>query len=153
MRASSRQCAAATVVLVLGLVFATVACGDDEAEPQSGEGDAVAAMVMTAFETGDRADVEAVYAPDVQMVIDEQMVASDREELVAVMGTALAAGNSYEQIGPVVEYTGADGDLYVATVVVVMGPGHPPEGDPHVGFYRVRDGQVIRHVFIDARAY
>ncbi len=61
-------------------------------------------------------------------------------------------GNTYRQVGSVVEYLAADGDLYVATLVEVVGPGHP-DGVPVVGFYRVKDGQVIRHVFMDAEHY
>lgn len=61
-------------------------------------------------------------------------------------------GNTYRQVGSVVEYLAADGDLYVATLVEVVGPGHP-DGVPVVGFYRVKDGHVIRHVFMDAEHY
>jgi len=40
----------------------------------------------------------------------------------------------------------------VTTTVEVVGTDHP-KGDPVIGFYRVRDGRVIRHVFMDARLY
>lgn len=121
------------------------------AEP-SGSAEATAAMVMKAWDTGDSADIDAVYAADVLMVIDTETYASDREELAGVITGAMSIGNIYRQVGPVVEYLGSDGDTYLATLVVVTGPGHP-SGAPVVGFYRVRDGKVIRHILLDAEGY
>lgn len=46
-------------------------------------------------------------------------------------------------------YPSTDGGMYVASLVEVSGPGHD-RGDPIVGFYRVHDGMVIRHIFIYA---
>jgi len=121
------------------------------AEP-SGEAEATAAMVMQAWDTGDSADIDAVYAVDVLMVIDTETYASDREELTGVIKGALGIGNTYHQVGPIVEYLGSDGDTYLATLVLVTGPGHP-SGAPVVGFYRVRDGKVIRHILLEAEGY
>jgi hypothetical protein len=55
-------------------------------------------------------------------------------------------------VGPVIDYQVPEGDLFVATLVEVVGPGHP-SGDPIVGFYRVHDGKVTRHVFTDVEHY
>ena len=60
--------------------------------------------------------------------------------------------NTYRTVGPVSSYEAADGDLYVTVLVVVTGPAHP-RGVPVVGFYRVHDGKVIRHVVMDAEHY
>jgi hypothetical protein len=42
--------------------------------------------------------------------------------------------------------------MYVASLVEVKGTGHPA-GVPLVGFYRVHDGKIIRHIFMDAEHY
>jgi hypothetical protein len=84
--------------------------------------------------------------------IDTQIVAENREQLSAEIKGAVAYGNTYERVGPVSEYVANDGDLYVSYMLEVAGTGHP-EGVPVVGFLRVRDGQVIRHVFMDAEHY
>lgn len=60
--------------------------------------------------------------------------------------------NTYRTVGPVSSYEAADGDLYVTVLVVAIGRPHP-RGVPVVGFYRVHDGKVIRHVFMDAEHY
>jgi hypothetical protein len=86
------------------------------------------------------------------MVLDDETLAENREEITSVITGAISFSNTYQQIGPVTEYVATDGDLYVATLVEVVGGGHP-DGDPIVGFYRVKDGKVIRHVFIDAEHY
>lgn len=64
------------------------------------------------------------------------------------IATAIGIGNTYTQVGPVAE----DGDMYIGTLVDVVGGAHP-NGDPLVGFYRVRNGEVIRHVFMGAERY
>jgi hypothetical protein len=149
----SRRFAALTAVVVIGLMPGLSACGDDDdGASVAGEGASVSALVMKAWETGDQADIDAVYAQDVRMILDQETVADNREEITSVISGAMGIGNTYEQIGPVTAYTGTDGDLYVGTLVEVVGPGHP-QGDPLVGFYRVRDGEVIRHVFIEAGSY
>lgn len=135
--------------LILMVLFGLLAtgCGDDESEAAS-----ISEMVMEAWATGEQADIDAVYAEDVRMVLDEETIAENREEITSVITGAIGFGNTYQQIGPVSGYVAADGDLYVATLVEVVGVGHP-DGDPIVGFYRVRDGKVIRHVFVDAEHY
>ncbi len=107
---------------------------------------------MEVWATGDPAEIDAIYAEDVQMVLDGEMIADNRERITSVILGAIDAGNTYRQVGPVAEYVAANGDVYVATLVEVVGAGHPT-GVPVVGFYRVRDGQVIRHVFMDAEHY
>ncbi len=143
----SRQVAVVMALVGLGLMFGLSACGDDD-DPIAGEGASISALVMQAWETGNQADIDAVYAPDVRMILDQETVADGREELSSLISRVVGT-NTYEQIGPVTAYTANDGDLYIATLVEVVGPDHP-QGDPLVGFYRVRDGQVIRHVFIEA---
>lgn len=107
---------------------------------------------MEAWATGDQAVIDVIYAEDVQMVLDGETIAENREEITSVISVAIGIGNTYRQVGSVVEYLASDGDLYVTTLVEVVGTAHP-NGVPVVGFYRVRDGQVIRHVFMDAEHY
>jgi hypothetical protein len=136
------------LILILLAALLSAGCGaDDESEAA-----AVSEMVMQAWATGEQADINAVYAEDVRMVIDDETLAENREEITSVITGAINFGNTYQQVGPVTEYIAVDGDLYVATLVEVVGAGHP-DGDPIVGFFRVRDGKVIRHVFIDAEHY
>jgi len=85
-------------------------------------------------------------------VLDGETIAENREEITSVITIAIGVGNTYRQVGSVVEYVASDDDLYVTTLIEVVGAAHPT-GDPVVGFYRVRDGQVIRHVFMDAEQY
>lgn len=123
---------------------------------ESSTGDEIADGVMNAWATGDEAAIAAVYAPGVKVALIydelEEVIAADRASLTAAIKGAIAMGNTYEQIGPVATYTTADGDLYVSTLVEVKGAAHP-DGDPLVGFYRVRDGKVTRHIFLDAEHY
>jgi hypothetical protein len=140
------------LILLGGLLF--TGCSDDESETGSvsQEAASVSEMVMEAWATGDQADIDAVYAEEVRLVLDDETVAENRDEITSVITGAISFGNTYQQVGPVTEYVAADGDLYVATLVEVVGAGHP-DGDPIVGFYRVRGDKVIRHVFIDAEHY
>jgi hypothetical protein len=135
--------------LVLSLLT-VVACTSSEST--EGQGASVSEMVMDAWASGDQADIDAVYAQDVRMVLDGDPVAENREEITSVIIGAIGMGNTYEQVGPVTTYLATNGDLYIGTLLEVVGIGHP-EGDPVVGFYRVRDGNVIRHVFMDAEHY
>lgn len=122
-------------------------CSDD-----GGTGESIGETVMEAWATGDQAVIDVIYAEDVQMVLDGETIAENREEITSVISVAIGIGNTYRQVGSVVEYLASDGDLYVTTLVEVVGTAHP-NGVPVVGFYRVRDGQVIRHVFMDAEHY
>lgn len=142
------------LALLAVLALAAVACSAAPTVSQGASASAksTAALVMKAWASGDSADIEAVYATDVRMILDTDTLASDREEIAGVITEAIGIGNTYEQVGPVAEYVAADGDTYIATVVKVTGIGHP-SGVPVVGFYRVRDGKVIRHVFMDAEHY
>jgi len=140
------------IAVVAGVVVAaSLFTGDDVSSP-SGDGQSVSEMVMKAWATGEQDDIDAVYAENVRMVLDDETVAETREAITSVITGAIGFGNTYQQIGPVSEYVAVDGDLYVSTLVEVAGYGHP-HGDPVVGFYRVRDGKVTRHVFIDAEHY
>jgi len=114
------------------------------------EGQSISEKVMQAWATGDQAAIEAVYAPGVVLKVDDGTAAAGRDPIASVIRNAIKYGNSYRQVGPVIEYRASDGDLYVTTTVEVVGPDHP-KGDPVIGFYRVRDGQVIHHIFMDAR--
>ncbi len=122
------------------------------AEEYEEAGATIGEMVMEAWASGDQADIEAVYDSDVIMVLDGETLAEDRGGITSVITGAISVGNAYEQVGPVAVYEASDGDLYVATLVEVTGAAHP-EGVPVAGFYRVRDGKVIRHVFMDAEHY
>jgi ketosteroid isomerase-like protein len=138
------------VVLVVMAFAATAAIAfawgrqtapDAAADP----GAAISEAVMTAWATGDPADIAAIYADDAVFVVDGDPLAEGIDQITEMIG---GTENTYEQIGPVSSLE-SDGDRYVSFLVEVVGPGHPT-GDPVVGFYRVRDGMVIRHVVIDA---
>ena len=142
------------LILMLAAALLSAGCGDGGSDPASASEEAVSVseMVMEAWATGEQADIDAVYAENVRMVLDDETVAENRDEITSVITGAISFGNTYQQIGPVADYFAANGDLYIATLVEVVGAGHP-DGDPIVGFYRVKDGKVIRHVFIDAEHY
>lgn len=132
--------------IVVALIVVTACSSDDTNDDEDGA--SIAESVMAAWASGDEADVAAVYAGDVVMVLDGEALAENRTEIAEVIASAASIGNTYTQVGPVAVYE-ADGDMYVATLVEVAGAGHT-DGDPLVGFYRVRDGEVIRHVFMYA---
>ena len=136
--------------VAVSLAVVTACSSGDSADDETGA--AVAESVMTAWASGDQADVDAVYAEDVVMVLDDETAAENRNEISSVITGAIGIGNTYSQVGPVAVYVADDGDMYVGTLVEVVGPGHP-DGDPIVGFYRVRNGEVIRHVFMYAPSY
>lgn len=116
------------------------------------EGQTVSDNVLQAWRTGDVDDMKAAYAPTVEFVMDDASSTLTREQLRANIQTNLTmAGlwdepDAVQQIGPVAEYTDGDGDLYVTSMVDV-------NGSPMSGFYRVRDGKVISHVFLTVRDY
>ena len=139
-----------TRYLMAAVLVALTSCSSSESNDEAGA--AVDDSVMTAWATGDQADIDAIYAEDVRMVLDDQTLAENREEITSVITGAIGFGNTYKQIGPVAVYLAEDGDMYVGTLVEVVGAGHPV-GDPIVGFFRVRDGKVIRHVFTDAEHF
>jgi hypothetical protein len=145
-----------TVILALlaGMGSAVMAQETQEETPASSvDIEAVADMIMEAWAPEyDEAKVEAIYDPEVLMKLDTDVLAADREEIKSVISGALRMGNRYTQVGPVIPYERDDGDLYLASLVEVHGAGHPT-GDPVVGFYRVRDGKVIRHIFMYAPDY
>lgn len=139
-----------TLLIVMVALVAASGCSSSDSNEALGE--ETAAMLMTAWATGDQADIDAVYAEDVRMVLDDLTLAENREEITEVITGAIGIGNTYEQVGPVSVYEAEDGDLYIASLVEIVGAGHPV-GDPVVGFYRVRHGEVIRHVFMEAESY
>ena len=141
------------VAIVIVLVAAAALVGYATAVGLStSDGQAVSDRVMGVWATGEQADIDSTYAPGVVMSIDGEQVAGNRDEIGAVIAGAIGIGNTYTQVGPVAEYETANGDLYVATLVDVVGPGHPI-GTPVIGFYRVRDGMVDRHILLAAEGY
>lgn len=136
--------------LVVALVVVTACSSEDTAVDETGA--SIAESVMTAWASGDQGDIDAIYAEDVVMVLDDETLAENREEISSVITGAIGFGNTYTQIGPVAVYVAEDGDMYIGTLVEIVGAGHPV-GVPAVGFYRVRDGEVIRHIFMDAEHY
>jgi hypothetical protein len=120
---------------------------------ESAPGQDVADRVMNAYTTGDSAAIAAAYDPAVKVVLaydnTEHVVATNTKELADAINGGLAYGNTYRLIGPVSTYEAANGDLYVAHIMEVKGPGHP-NGDPVIGFLRVHDGKVIQQIGFDA---
>jgi ABC-type glycerol-3-phosphate transport system substrate-binding protein len=147
----SRVMLAGMVILALlgGPGGAVVAQQTDEETPAPPvDIEAVADMIMQAWAPEyDEAKVEAIYDPEVLMMLDTDVLAEDREQIKAVISGALGFGNRYAQVGPVIPYEGDHGDFYLASIVEVTGAGHPT-GDPLVGFYRIHDGKVVRHIFL-----
>lgn len=137
----------APYLMALVLVAASSCASSESIDEDAGA--SVSESVMTAWASGDQADIDAIYAEDVVMALDGETLAENRDEISSVIASAIGGGNTYEQVGPVAVYVAGDGDMYVGTLVEVVGPGHPI-GVPVVGFYRVRDGKVIRHIFMDA---
>jgi hypothetical protein len=140
-------------IVVAAIVGYAVAGGFTTESPR---GQDVADSVMQAWATGDSASIAAVYDPAVKVVLiydnTEHVIASSAKELIGVIKGAIGLGNTYRQIGPVASYEAKDSDLYVTSMVEVKGLGHP-NGDPLVGFYRVRNGKVTKHIFMDAEHY
>jgi hypothetical protein len=143
-----------TIALLCGLGTAALAQEtDEEATTPAADIEAIADLIMQAWAPDyDEAKIEAIYHPDVVMMLDANVIAADREELKNVARNALRLGNTYTRVGPVIPYESADGDLYLASVIDVRGYAHQ-SGDPVIGFYRVRDGRVIRHIFMEASGY
>ena len=100
--------------------------------------------------------IAATYDPAVKVVLiydnAEHVIARNTKELTGEITGAITFGNTYRQIGPVSTYEAKDGDLYVAHIVEVKGPGHP-DGVPVVGFYRVHNGKVIRQIGLNTEHY
>jgi hypothetical protein len=142
-----------SLALLLSVAGGAVAqIEETPADPQAtSPGQIASALAMEAWATGATEDIEVAYDPNVVMIIDDDTLAEDRDEITSVIRAGLSI-NTYRQVGPVAELEASDGDLYVATLVEVVGLGHP-DGVPVVGFHRVRDGKVIRHVFMDAEHY
>jgi uncharacterized protein (TIGR02246 family) len=136
-----------TLYLFAVVLIAASSCSSSDSDEETGA--AVADSVMAAWASGDQADIDDIYAEDVVMALDGMTVAESRDEIASVITTAIGIGNTYRQVGPVAVYVAEDGDMYVSSLVEVVGVAHQV-GDPVVGFYRVRDGRVIRHIFMDA---
>jgi hypothetical protein len=146
--------AAAAALCVAGVIGYAIAGGFSGNSTPGGD---VSSNVMTVWRTGDTAAINALYVPSVKFVLEypgraATEVETTRKQLTDTIKNAIAIGNTYTQIGPVSTYTTADGDTYVASLVEVKGPGHP-SGVPVVGFYRVHDGKIVRHIFMDAEHY
>jgi hypothetical protein len=123
---------------------------------ESAPGQEVADRVMNAYTTGDAASIAAAYGPSARVVLiydnEEHVVATNAKELSSAITSGLDYGNTYKLFSPVSTYQAADGDLYVAHIMEVKGPGHP-DGDPMIGFFRVHNGKVIRQIGLDAAHY
>jgi hypothetical protein len=143
---------AVTLALLVGSAIGVAAQDQGSDGPDAGPGQAISDKVMEVWATGDEAQIEAVYDPEVLMMLDKDVLATNRDEIRSTIAGAMGIGNTYEQIGPVIEYQDEEGDLYVATIVEGKGTFHPT-GDPVIGFYRVRGGKVIRHIFMYASDY
>ena len=126
-------------LMILVLVAASSCSSSDSTDEEAGA--SVSESVMTAWASGDPADIDAIYAEDFVMAVDGVTLAENREEIASVITGAKEVGNTYEQVGPVAVYLAEDGDMYVGTLVEVVGAGHPI-GDPIVGFYRDRKSVV-----------
>lgn len=135
----------AVIALAVGAGAALVLSGDSDTDPGTDLSDAV----MVAWATADPDDIDAIYADDAVFIVDGEPLATGIDEITDMIGDV---ENTYETIGPVSSYEAADGDLYVSVLVEVVGPAHPL-GVPAVGFYRVHEGEVIRHVVMDAQHY
>jgi ketosteroid isomerase-like protein len=140
------------IVLITGVLGLAAGVGVAALLDQGADADPgteVSDAVMTAWATADPDDIKAIYADDALFVLDGESVASGVDRFIDMIPTV---ANTYRTVGPVTSYEAADGDLYVTALVVATGPPHP-NGVPVVGFYRVHDGKVIRHVFMDAEHY
>ena len=141
----------ALVAIVLAGIAGYAIAGGFTTESSPGQG--AADRVMKAFATPDAASISAAYDPalKVSLIWDgtEHVIATNAREEAAAIREGLAIGNTYRQIGPVSTYEAPNGDLYVAHIIEVKGPGHP-NGDPIIGFYRVHNGKVIQQIGIDA---
>jgi hypothetical protein len=140
------------VALLAGSAIGVAAQDQGLDGPDAGPGQAISDKIMEVWATGDEAQIEAIYAPDVMMMIDGEEYAADRDGIKSVIRGAIGIGNTYRQVGPVIDYVDSGGDLYVGTIVEVNGMIHQ-KGDPVVGFYRVRDGKVIRHILLYGPEY
>jgi hypothetical protein len=141
-----------TVVLLAGSAIGVAAQDEGSDGPDAGPGQAISDKVMEVWATGDESAIEALYDPDVLMIIDGEEYAADRDGITSVIKGAIGIGNTYRQVGPVIDFVDTGGDLYVGTIVEVNGIAHQ-KGDPVVGFYRVRDGKVIRHILLYGPEY
>lgn len=124
-------------------------------EPTSGDrdGQMIMDLVGKAWATGDKADIDAIYYPDAVFVLDGEQLARGREQLMGQISDAIAYGNTYTQVGPVIEYREqVSGDLYIAHLTDVQGPTHR-WGDPLVCFFRTHAGLVTHHVCMLASGY
>lgn len=147
------------IVLVVGVVIAAGLAGYAIAGGfgnESSPGQDVSSKVMSVWASGDTAAINELYAPNVSLNLvypgSGPTGDTNRKQVTETIKNALAVGNTYTQIGPVTSYTAADGDMYVASLVEVKGAGHP-SGVPLVGFYRVHDGKIVQHIFMDAEHY
>ncbi len=139
--------------VIAGLVGYAIAGGFTTESTSPGQ--AVADKLNHVWATGDPAAIKATFAPNVHFLLQapgEHAEFTSRAQLAAVIHEVIPHGGTYTQVGPVASYTAPDGDMYVAALLEVKGPGHP-YGMPAVGFYRVHEGKVIRYIFMDAEHY
>jgi ketosteroid isomerase-like protein len=144
----------ALAAAVAGLAGYAIAGGFSS---ETNAGQDLSSRVMSVWASGDTAAINALYAPNAQLVGEYPgRPASEgdmnRAAVTETIKHAIAVGNTYTQVGPVTSYTAANGDMYVSSLIEVKGSGHPV-GDPMVGFYRVHDGKIIRQIFLYAPGY
>ena len=112
-------------------------------------GPRVAAEAIQAWQSGDRAAVDAAYAPSARVVLDGRTLAAGRAGITSAIKSSLGLGDTYAQVGTVAQYSIRGGDIYVSGLVEVDGPQHPG-GEFLTTLYQIRDGQVIHQVFTPA---
>lgn len=137
------------LLVLLGGPGSVVAVEDDSTPPVDGQ--TVAEMVNAAVNGCDVvecavAPFEAVYAPDVQLILDGEVYAEGLDEMRRVAREADRGGATFRLVAPVAEYRAGDGDLYLAMWVEITGPAGLPMGDPILSLMQVRDGKVITQV-------
>lgn len=140
---------ATVVALVIGFGVGFLVGDRSTSDPARDTAD----RVMLAWQTADPDDIADVYAPDAVFVFDGEQLAVGLDEVTDLVAVAVNdLGNTYELIGPVSSVTRSTGVVYISFLVEVTGSGHP-FGAPIIGFYRVQNGLVTRHVVMDAEHY
>jgi hypothetical protein len=149
MRAFRMSLVGTFMLVLLGGPGGVVAVEEDPVPPVDGQ--TIAEMVNAAVNGCDVVDCdaapfEAVYAPDVRLVVDGEVYAEGLDGMRSMARTADRNGATFRLIAPVAEYHAGDGDLYLAMWVEVTGPAGLAMGDPILSLMQVRDGKVITQV-------
>ena len=115
------------VILVLGGLSGAALAQETTDERSELDAQAIAERANEAINgcdvvTCDLAPFEEVYGPDIQLIVDDEVLAEGLDELRLA---ALHTSNSYRLITPVAEYPSSDGDRYIALWVDVSWPRTP----------------------------